>query len=458
MILLSRSQREIQRTCKVSPKTIVKARRAIEESGKSSSEILRMDEEELRLMISPVQPRKTRGCVCISPDLREVALIILQGGTVKAAWDRYCNKASEAGQRPLKYAAFCDEVKKAGIRDLMSEVKHLKAGLFAFVKSGHTLQIKGKTYFVCFGIFPLSQMAFVVPCPADADDVLIDALQDILHDIGGAPPLICFPRDKAETKELMSEMLSYYDIQAIGLDIDGVDDAVNDADRYFGAIKGLDFASKEAALTYFEHIQDKYNTRLCYRAYRSRETLFEELDRKELIPLPKYRYEKIVEKTAKIQFDYHVSYKKVRYSVPPEAYRDSTNVFLRISKNRVTIISEEGELLAEHPFLSAAKVRYSTLPEHVRTSAELAKLPWNAARFLRWAKKFSADTVNLVEKIIKSHEIEQQAYSECYWLLNLGNQMLGKKKIEEFIAACQEEKDGSGTHAYYTVKKRLGMD
>lgn len=456
MILLSRTQREIQLVCHASPKTIVKVRRMIEESGRTSPEILSMGEEELRDWIFPVKPRKLRKHICMPPDITEHVLTILQGKTVKESWARYYRKALEAGKRPLKYSAYCSEISKTGAKDLLSEAQRMKAGLVAFVESEYTITIGGTRYFICLVIFPLSQMSFVVPCLLDNNDAFIEALQDIVIDIGGVPPFICFPKVKAKIKESMSGALSYYGIRSIGFIPDAVNEVVNDADRFFSLmLKDAVYSSEKEAIDSIVKAQGEYNERLCYGAFKSRETLFEELERKELNPLPKWRYERTEEKTAKIQYDYHVSYQNVRYSVPPEAYKVSTNVILYISKSKVTIISEDGELLGEHPHLTGSKVRHSTLPEHIRTSDELSDLPWNAARFRKWAMKFSNDTKEIIDKIISGFKIEQQAYCYCYWILKRGEKMMKEGRLDEFILACRGQKKEIGIHSYYLIKNRL---
>ena len=457
MLILSCPQREIQRECGASPNTIVKVRKALESSGKSSSEILQMNEEDLCSMISPIRPRKPKECACMEPDLSRAAMSILRGETIKTAWRDYCKEATKAGLRPLKYAAYCKILKTSGTSALASEDSRFKAGLLVFVETKYTVQIKKESRNICFAIFPLSRMTFFDMHSSADKGVQVTVLQDIFRNAGGVPPYIHIYKDTGKN-EGMSDMVTYYGSQIIGWVPEGVSKIVEDADTYVSRrISNHRFSSKEEAIDYFDQIQNEYNDRQFGYLCRSRDELFEELDCKELKPLPQHGYELFEEKLAKIQFDYHVTYKKVRYSVPPEAYLDSTDVILSISTSRIEIISKTGELLAVHPHFPDNKFWYSTLPEHRRTSAQLEELPWNSGRFLNWARRrFGEDTASLIRGIIDGYEIEQQAYSQCYWLLTFGEKMDRQGRTDEFISACRELRDGPLAHAYYAVKKRLG--
>ena len=455
MLMQSCPQREIQKECRASPKTIVKIRKALESSGKSPRDFLQMSEEELHDMIAPKRPRRARTCVCMEPDLSRAAMSILKGGTVKAAWKNYCEEAEKIGQRPLKYAAYSAAIKSSGVGTLASEASRFKAGLLVFGKTTSVIQVKKEIRQVYFGIFPLSQQAFFGIQSSVDKEPLATVLQDIFRDIGGIPPYIYLYKTDADNKQAMSEMLSYYGAQLIGWVPEGLHGVVEGVDEYISKrISDRNFSSKDEAINYIDKVQTEYNERNSYMCW-SREELFEELDCKALISPPQHAYEQIEEKTAKIQFDYHVTYKKERYSVPPETYIASTDVILRIGKSRIEIVSEEGEIIAEHPHLPDNKFGYSTLPEHIRSSKDLAKLPWNSVRFLHWANKFSPNTVNIVKKIIDSHEIEQQAYCQCYWLLSLGDKMDRAGRTNDFNRACWEQKDGSAFHVYNAVKNSL---
>ena len=457
MLALSCSQREIQRECNTSPKTIVKVRKALESSGKAFSEILQLSEEDLCSMISTTRPRKPRQCVCKEPDFSKVSMALLKGGTIKSAWTSYCKEAVTAGQRPLKYAAYCAAVKASGVSTMISDASHFKSGFLVFAKTKHMVQIGKETWQICFAVFPLSRKTFFGLHSSTDKGPPVNVLQDIFRDAGGVPPYIHLYKGDAGSNEAMLEMLTYYGASSIGWELKGISAVVEDVSTYINRrLSDCEFTSEDNAKEYFDLMQAEYNERISYMC-RSRNELYAELDCKELYPLPQHRYEQVEEKSAKIQFDYHVTYKKVRYSVPPEAYLESTDVILCISSNRIEIVSKTGVLLAEHPHFPDNEFRYSTLPEHKRTSAELAKLPWNASVFCNWAKRrFGDDTASMIKGIIDGHEIEQQAYSQCYWLLKLGEKKYKEGKATEFIEACQKQRHSSPNHAYYAVKKQLG--
>lgn len=68
---------------------------------------------------------------------------------------------------------------------------------------------------------------------------------------------------------------------------------------------------------------------------------------------------------------------------------------------------------------------------------ESTYLPWNKKRFISWAKRIGPYTGYVIEKLLVSKAIEQQAYRSCLSILHMGDN--GKEcDLEQ---SCQDYKE-----------------
>ena len=78
-------------------------------------------------------------------------------------------------------------------------------------------------------------------------------------------------------------------------------------------------------------------------------------------------------------------------------------------------------------------------------------LEWNGDRFRRWAKKIGDNTFAVVDALLKSKIIEQQAYRSCMGLLSLGKRY-SDRRLEN---ACRKALSYTATPSYKIVKDIL---
>lgn len=146
----------------------------------------------------------------------------------------------------------------------------------------------------------------------------------------------------------------------------------------------------------------------------SRRSLFEELDRPALGPLPSVRYEYAEWKQARVHIDYHIQIEGSFYSVPHTLARKPVEA--RLTANTVEIF-DRGQRVATH-LRNRRKGSYSTdashMPDHHR-----AHLEWTPERFERWAKRVGPDALRLVGAILERRPHPQQAYRTCLGLMRL---------------------------------------
>lgn len=169
------------------------------------------------------------------------------------------------------------------------------------------------------------------------------------------------------------------------------------------------------------------NARPFKRLPGSRQSLFEQLDRPALKPLPTTRYEFAEWKRATVGIDYHVEVAGHYYSVPYRFARQRVEV--RFTATTVEIF-QRGERIASH-VRSPLKGRHTTVEAHL-APAHQKVAGWNAPRFLDWAAKIGPHTQAAVEQVLRSRPHPQQGYRSCLGILRLATHY-GAERLE---AAC----------------------
>ncbi len=156
----------------------------------------------------------------------------------------------------------------------------------------------------------------------------------------------------------------------------------------------------------------------------SRQSLFEDLERPTLRPLPACPYEYAVWKTAKVSIDYHVDVDHHYYSVPHRYVGEQVDV--RLSAVTVELYLR-GRRIASH-LRSSVPGRYTTEREHMPASHR-AHLDWTPERIVRWAEETGPQTAALARGILESRPHPEQGYRSCLGILRLGRRY-GAERLE----------------------------
>jgi transposase len=162
-----------------------------------------------------------------------------------------------------------------------------------------------------------------------------------------------------------------------------------------------------------------------YRA--SRRTLFEQIDRPALKPLPELRYEHALWKFVRANIDYHVQLDDHYYSVPFMLRHERLD--LRHTATTVEVF-HKGLRVAAH-LKSFVRGRHTTVPEHMPRSHQ-AHLEWSPARITGWARTIGSHTEALVAAILADRPHPEQGYRSCLGILRLAKRD-GPERLE---AAC----------------------
>ncbi len=160
---------------------------------------------------------------------------------------------------------------------------------------------------------------------------------------------------------------------------------------------------------------EKLNQRPFQKRDGSRQSLFQEVDRPALKPLPADRFDLSEWSKATVNIDYHIQFDGSFYSVPYALARQTVEV--RATPNTVEIF-HKGQRVASHV---RARKSYTavTNPEH-RPASHRAHLDWPPSRMIQWARTVGPHTAELVEKILEAFPHPEMGYRSCLGIVRLG--------------------------------------
>ena len=160
----------------------------------------------------------------------------------------------------------------------------------------------------------------------------------------------------------------------------------------------------------------------------SRRSLFEDLDRPALKPLPPDRYEYAEWRKARVNIDYHIQVDGRFYSVPHALARRDVEV--RLASTTVEIFHRHRRVAAH--IRGRGRGGYTTDPGHM-PAAHRAHLEWTPSRLVRWARKTGPDTAAFARKLLESRPHPEQGYRSCLGLMRLARAY----PAERLEAACR---------------------
>jgi transposase len=226
-----------------------------------------------------------------------------------------------------------------------------------------------------------------------------------------------------------------------------VEVAVQVAQRWIiAALRNSSFFSIDEINRAVRVLLEKLNNRPLKKLGRSRNELFEEIDKPHLQPLPEKPFELAEWKIGvRVNLDYHVEFQNDLYSVPYQLVHEVVD--LRATASTIEIFHRH-KRIASH-LRGNGKRQYSTLSEHMPRSHQ-AHAEWTPSRMLRWAGEVGPATKTLAERIIEERPHPEQGYRACLGILRLGKRYTPERleKAAERALACR-------SHSYRSVASIL---
>ena len=195
---------------------------------------------------------------------------------------------------------------------------------------------------------------------------------------------------------------------------------------------------------------DSLNERSFQKLPGSRKSMFEDIEREALKPLPATPYEYVDILEAGVNIDYHIEYERHYYSVPHNLAK--TRVEVRASAKLVSIYAR-GKRVACHA-RSQVRAGYTTLTEHM-PSGHRFMAEWSVERFESWAGDVGESTLHVVREQFRRKRLPEQSFRSVLALLGL----IKKYDRVRLEAACRRALEiGSPTRSSVESILKNGLD
>ena len=180
----------------------------------------------------------------------------------------------------------------------------------------------------------------------------------------------------------------------------------------------------------------------------SRQSLFEEIDKPTLKPLPKVEFEYKHFKRVKVNIDYHFELLGHYYSVPNHYVGEHLDIW---HNNHIVEVYLNGKQISSH-VKSDLKGKHTTNEKHMPKSHR-KQAQWSPERFINWGKSIGKNTQMVVEYLLKSRDHQEQAFRTCLGLLSLTK----KYSNEKLELACHYAIENN-IRSYKSIKSILSKE
>jgi transposase len=395
-----------------------------------------------------------------------------RGVTLELLWQEYRAAHPECG---YGYSRFCDLYRAwRGQLDVVMRQEHRAgeklfldyAGLGIDIVDAETGVVTAAPVFVA--ALGASSFTYAEACEGQDLGSWIAAHIHTFEYIEGVPAILVPDNLKAgvttpdryepELNPTYRELAAYYGATIIPArvrrprDKAKVENAVQQVERWVLApLRNQRFFSRGEANQAIRGRLDWLNDRPLTKLDGTRRSLWRELDRPTLQPLPSRRFEIPTWKThVGINIDYHLEFDRHYYSVPYQLVGQRVDV--RATPTVVEIF-RQSRRIASHP-RSYVTGRFTTDPAH-RPDSHRRYADWTPSRLLRWAETIGPATAAIVRLILERRPHPEQGFRSCLGLLSLARRH-DAARVEQ---ACQRAQ-ALGAASYRSVKSILahGLD
>ena len=407
---------------------------------------LSAEELELRLYASPVavvsSVRPAVDFLAVHQELRQ------KGVTLALLWQEYKEREPSGYQ----YSQYCERYRRWHRRlDLSMRQSH-KAGEKLFVDyAGLTVPIAGRTAGevraaqIFVAVLGASNYTYAEATWTQGTADWLGAHARCFAFFGGVPELVvpdnlrsgvtkaC--RYEPEVNRSYHDLALHYGVAVLPArvvrprDKAKVEVGVQVVERWILArLRHRQFFSLPELNMAIGELLEQLNRRRFRKLPGSRRSVFEELERAALRPLPAAPYEYAEWKKARVGIDYHVEVDGHYYSVPYQLVR--LEIEVRLAARTVECFAK-GKRVASHARVERRGGHTTLAPHMPQGHRDYAE--WTPQRLVRWAGESGAAVASLIELILASRMHPQQGFRAC-----LGIQRLGKRYgAERLEAACR---------------------
>jgi len=445
---LGRSLRETGLSCGVGATTVHDVLARAKAAGLSWPLADDLDDAALeQRLYPPVVAARDRALPDFAAVYRELKR---RGVTLELLWQEYRQGHPEDG---YGYSRFCDLYRQwRGQLDLVMRQQH-RAGEKLFVDyAGMTIDIidpatgEVTALPVFVGALGASSFTYAEACEGQDSQSWIEAHVHAYEYIGGVAAITVPDNLKSgvtkpdfyepELNPAYREMAEHYGTTIIPArarrpkDKAKAENAVQQVERWVLApLRDHKFFSRAEVNRAMRERLEWLNDRRFSKLDGSRRSLWLELDRPALKPLPARRFERAEWKTkAGVNIDYHVEFDHHFYSVPYQLVGKRVDV--RATATMVEIF-HRGRRVASH-LRSRVRGRFTTAAAHM-PEAHRRYLEWTPSRLIRWAEKIGPETAVIVAEVLRRKPHPEQGFRSCLGIICLAS----RYSAERLELACR---------------------
>ncbi len=408
--------------------------------------------EDIRAILYPTRldstnPRKEPDYVYVHKELAR------PGVNLTLLWTEYCSECNAQGNTPYMYSQFCDKYRHwAHITKATMRIKHKPGDAMQVDWAGTPIKyydsITGDAYdaYIFAAVLPCSCYAYVEACDDMKSTNWLLCHVHAYEYFGGVTRLLIPDNLKTGVttnnryeiilNKSYQEMAEHYGTAIVPSrvlhpkDKSLAEGTVKFATTWIiAALRNRKFFSfdevKHAVAEKLEELnryQFKKREGCRHSAYLDEEKAF-------MKQLPASPYEPAVWSTAKVPFDYLITDRKNKYSVPFDLIGETVDI--RLTRDMVEVFFQ-GSRVASHHRAGVQLRDAVTQPEHMPLEHR-KYLTYNADEFIRWAQSVGTYTSKVVNHFLSSVQEVEQAYKSCASLTKLGDRY-GTDRLEK---ACE---------------------
>lgn len=462
------SNRQIAKACNISPTTVEKYVKRIEEASISYDDMKEKSEDEIMDKLFENKKPKNKKAL---PDMSYIhKQLKMKGVTLQLLWEEY-KEGHPEGYSRTQFCYYYNRWRKK-LKPTM-RFNH-KAGEKVFVDfSGDKPVITNpetgkKTAVELFvGTLGASSYTFAIAVANQKKENWIECHKKMFSFFGGVPEYVVPDNLKSgvtspdyydpQINALYSEMAEHYDVAILPArpikpkDKAKVENAVlNIQRRILAKLRNRTFFDMKELNSAIKDALDEFNNRKMQQLDKSRYELFCEIDKPVLRKLPERPFEIFLWKKAKVGLDYHISVDGVHYSVPYTLI----NQIVEIRYNsRVVEIFYNNKKICSHT-RSFKKGEFITSSVHMPHSHK-DYVKWTPDKIRCWANSAGTNTSLFIDKILKTCAHKEHAYRMCLGVMNLSKKYEPERLEDACLIALF-----SKSYRYRTLKAILknGMD
>lgn len=408
-------------------------------------------------------PRAAASTPYVEPDWGRVHLELARKGvTLMLLWEEYV--AAHPEQRTWRYTQFCEHYKAYAGRLRRSMRQQRRAGEKLFIDfAGSTVPLAGGGRAHVF-VSALGASSYTFACATEGERLehWVESIVRALLFYGGVPQLIVPDQARAViaqpdryepgTHRTLLDLARHYCTSILAArpaaprDKAPVESAVQVVTRWVLArLRQLRFEHVAEVDRAIAALLPALNERPFQKLPGSRASVFAQIDRPALRPLPPARYELARFKTVKVHVDYHVEIDGHRYSVPHALVGQTLEA--RLTMRGVELLLR-GTRVASHA-RSQRRGGFTTVDAHMPASHR-AHREWTPQRLIDWAGRIGVATGEVVNRLLAERRHPEHGYRACLGLLSLAKRY-GTARLE---AAC-ERALALGAYQYRHVRAVL---